>query len=296
MLSDVPEINLTLAQQLIHEQFPQWSGLSLDPVASAGTDNALFRLGEQMVLRLPYRAFSLTAADKEKIWLPILGPALTLKVPIPIAQGKPTPEYPFDWAIYPWLEGEDLWHTAAIDLKQLAVDIGKFVVELRQIRPAENLGYGKHNFYRGGPLIHSDKPVRDAIAACGERIDQQRITSIWQHVLAQPTAEADYWIHGDLHPGNLLAHDGKLSAVIDFGLLGVGDPACDLMPAWNLLDEASRVHFKALTGIDEACWIRGQGWALRQALMALPYYWDTNPTMVAMSQHIIAELLSEYDS
>ena len=286
-------VDLNLAISLVRSQFPRWADLPVKPVVSSGTVNALFRLGDEMVIRLPYRESAVQFPDKEHQWLPKLAPHLSLSVPVPLEKGRPESDYPWLWSIYSWLEGEDGWIQPIEDLAQAAIDLAGFITNLQHIDPSDGPRHGIHNNFRGEPLADRDPLVRSAIEELGDRIDRRRVTKAWDLALKQPLQYKDLWIHGDLQPGNLLTQCGKLTAVIDFGLLGVGDPASDLLPAWNLFTRDSRRVFRDAIQVDDATWIRGQGWALYQALLALAYYWDTNQVMVRMSQRIIREILND---
>jgi aminoglycoside phosphotransferase (APT) family kinase protein len=287
------DVNLDLAVGLVGAQFPRWAGLPIEPVASSGTVHALFRLGREMVIRLPRREPAIEFADKEHQWLPRLGPHLSLSIPVPLAAGRPVSDFPWPWSIYSWLEGDDGWTQPIEDLRQAAIDLARFINDLQRIDAADGPRPGEHNCFRGEPLADRDPPVRSAIEDLGDRVDTKAVTRAWDSALDQPLWSNDLWIHGDLQPGNLLTQRGKLTAVIDFGLLGVGDPASDLLPAWNLLTRDTRSVFRTEMQVDRATWIRGRGWALYQALLALPYYWDTNQVMVRMSQRVINEILSD---
>jgi aminoglycoside phosphotransferase (APT) family kinase protein len=281
-----------LAAALVQSQFPRWAGLRIEPVASSGTANTLFRLGDEMVIRLPRTESAVQAIDKEHEWLPKLGPHLSLSVPASLAIGEAVSDFPWPWSIHSWLQGEDGWTQPVEDLRQAAIDLAGFITDLQRIDPSEGPRPGQHNSFRGEPLADRDPFVRSAIAELGDRIDTRAVTSAWDLALDQPLWSDDLWIHGDLQPGNLLSQRRQLTAVIDFGLLGVGDPACDLLPAWNLLTRETRSVFRSAMQVDDATWIRGQGWALYQAVLALPYYWDTNQVMVRMAQREIDEILT----
>lgn len=287
------EFDVDLAVELLRSQFPKWADLPIEAVRSSGTVNSLFRLGEDMVIRLPHRVSNARFIEKEHRWLPIMAPNFSLSVPTPLAMGKPQDAFPWPWSIYSWLEGQDGWTEPIEDLPQAAADVAQFIVELRAIDPSEGPRAGQHNSFRGLPLANLDSQVRKAIDELGDRIDTQLVTEAWELALAQPRWTEDRWIHGDLQPGNLLSQRGSLTAVIDFGLMGVGDPAADLLPAWNLLTADTRGAFRDALEVDDATWIRGHGWALFQALLALPYYWDNNPVMVQMSQRVLRELFTD---
>jgi aminoglycoside phosphotransferase (APT) family kinase protein len=169
------------------------------------------------------------------------------------------------------------------------------VEALQGIDPTGGPAAGEHNFFRGVPLALRDEPTRTALAALEGTIDTKAATGAWEAALRAPAwTRPPVWVHGDLAPGNLLLQDGGLSGVIDFGCLGVGDPACDLIVAWNLLPAGVRDAFRAFVGADEATWARGRGWALSVALIQLPYYRDTNPSLVVNSRHVIREILADY--
>jgi aminoglycoside phosphotransferase (APT) family kinase protein len=283
-----------LVRRLLADQFPTLVALPLDLVDSYGTDHDIYRLGEHLAVRLPRIGWAAGQATKEARWLPRLAPQLPLALPVQVALGQPAEGYPFEWSICEWLPGENANGTIR-DLDQAAGDLAAFVTALRQIdtsdaglRPARA---------RGAPLAELDEDVRRALAALGDRVDRSATTRLWEESLASPPwSGAEVWVHGDLLPGNLLVVDGQLSAVIDFGGLHVGDPACDLQPAWNLFAGSSRSRYREELAVDDASWIRGRGWVLYQAVMALPYYWNTNPGMVRQALHALAEVLHEQRS
>jgi aminoglycoside phosphotransferase (APT) family kinase protein len=285
------ETDVALVRRLLTGQFPQWAGLPVEPVASYGTDHAIYRLGDDLTVRLPRIGWATAQAAKEATWLPRLAPHLPLAVPVQVAMGHSAEGYPFDWSVYEWLPGKDA--SAAIDdLDQAAVDLAAFVTALRRIdttgapaRPPQS---------RGGPLAEGDVAFRRSIERLGDRIDGAAALRSWEESLAAPPWDgAEVWLHGDLLPGNLLVVDGRLSAVIDFGGLNVGDPACDLLPAWNVFTGTGRPRFRAELAVDDASWLRGRGWALYQAVLALPYYWDTNPAMIRQASHALTQVLAD---
>jgi aminoglycoside phosphotransferase (APT) family kinase protein len=283
------EIEEGLVRRLLARQFPQWADLPLERVQSAGTDNAIYRLGPDMSVRLPRIDWAVGQVDREMVWLPHLAPHLPLAVPIPIAKGLPADGYPWEWGISPWLEGEIATAERLSDLNRAAEDMAAFVAALHRIDPA-----GGPPASRGGPLTERDEPVREAIGALAGKVDTDAVTSAWEAALAAPAwSEAPVWIHGDAYDGNLLARDGRLSAVIDWSGVGVGDPAADLIVAWSLFSRESREVFRTQVAADDATWARAKGWALSVSLIALPYYMDTNPIMVANSRHRLREVLPD---
>ncbi|CAN5341197.1 hypothetical protein BH20ACT13_BH20ACT13_03640 [soil metagenome] len=206
-----------------------------------------------------------------------------------VARGYPAEGYPFEWSIYEWLPGENADSTIG-DLEQAAVDLASFVTALRQI-DTDEVG-PRPPGAQGAPLVELDEQVRRSIAQLGDRIDGDAAMRSWKESLDPQSWHGDeMWVHGDLLPGNLLVAEGRLSAVIDFGELHVGDPACDLQPAWNLFTGASRARYRAELDVDDASWLRGRGWALYQAVSALPYYWNTNPGMIRQATQALGEIL-----
>jgi aminoglycoside phosphotransferase (APT) family kinase protein len=290
MHADEIETDVALVRRLLAGQFPQWADLPIDPVESYGTDHDIYRLGDHLAARLPRIGWATKQAAKEAEWLPKLAPHLPLALPVQLAMGHPAEDYPFGWSVYEWLPGENANGTIN-DLDQAAIDLAAFVTALRQVDTTGAHPRPLHG--RGGSLAEGDEHVRRSIAQLGDRIDGDATLGSWQESLNAPAWDGpEVWVHGDLLPGNLLVVDGRLSAVIDFGGLNVGDPACDLQPAWNVFAGDSRMRFRAELKVDEASWLRGRGWALSQAVSGLAYYWDTNPGMIRQTSHALAEVLA----
>jgi aminoglycoside phosphotransferase (APT) family kinase protein len=291
MHADEIETDVALVRRLLTAQFPQWADLPIDPVASYGTDHDIYRLGDHLVARLPRIGWATGQAAKEAQWLPKLAPHLPLALPMQVAMGHPAEGYPFDWSVYEWLPGENANGTID-DLDQAAVDLAAFVNALRQVDATG--AHPRPRNGRGGPLVEGDEQVRRSIAQLGDRIDGDATLRSWEESLDTPAWDGpEVWVHGDLLPGNLLVVNGRLSAVIDFGGLNLGDPACDLQPAWNVFAGDSRMLFRAELEVDDASWLRGRGWALYQAVSALAYYWDTNPGMIRQASHALAQVLAD---
>lgn len=294
MHAEEVEIDLPLVQRLITAQFPQWADLSLTPILASSTDNAMFRLGEERVVRLPRITYAAEQIAKEQKWLPYLAPHLPLTIPTPLGMGQPDPEYPFVWSVYSWIEGENVTLEQIADPCDMAKEIAHFLNLLHALPPTDTLSPGAHNSFRGVPLITRDGAVRRAISQLEGWIDTGLALEVWEATLKVPTWNSPpVWIHGDIQSGNLLATKGSLHAVIDFGCLGVGDPACDLIVAWNLLSKTEREVFREHIHADKATWERGRGWALSVGLIALPYYLHTRPAIVAQARYTIQETLSE---
>jgi aminoglycoside phosphotransferase (APT) family kinase protein len=291
MHADEIDIDVALVRRLLAGQFPQWADLAIDPVVSYGTDHDIYRLGEHLSARLPRISWAIAQAAKEAEWLPKLAPHLPLAVPVQLAMGHPAEGYPFEWSVYRWLPGENANGTIA-DLDQAAVDLAAFVNALRRIDATD--AHPRPTRSRGAPLAELDEQLRRSIAQLGDRIDGDAALFSWEESLNAPDWDGEeVWVHGDLLPGNLLVVAGRLSAVIDFGCLNVGDPACDLLPAWNVFTGDSRARYRAELQVDDASWLRGRGWALCQAVVALPYYWDTNPGMIRQASNALAQVLAD---
>ncbi len=295
MHTDEVDTDVSLVGRLVAAQFPRWADLPIEPVRSAGTDNAIYRLGNDMVVRLPRNESRIGPLEKERRWLPTLAPLLPLAVPVPLAKGMPAEDYPWEWSVYRWLEGETATVERIADPGHAANDLAQFVAALQRVDPTDGPAPGEHNFFRGVPLAARDAPARTAIASLHGTIDVGAVTAAWEAALRAPAWQRPpVWIHGDLSSGNLLVMEGRLSAVIDFGCLGVGDPACDLMVAWTLLSGESREAFRAALSVDDATWARGRGWALSWALIFIPYYLNTNPVGVRDARRTIAEVLADH--
>ncbi|TLQ42144.1 aminoglycoside phosphotransferase family protein [Streptomyces marianii] len=283
-------IDETLVRRLLHRQFPQWAGMPVTAVPSAGTANAMFRLGRDMVVRLPCTPGSADDVDKEHRWLPRLAPNLPTAVPAPLGKGVPGGGFPWPWSVYGWLDGENPVPGRLAAPLPLAGDLAGFVAALHRIDPADAPAS-----YRAEPLSARDADTRAAIGALEGIVDAGAAVAAWEASLRAPGRDGPrVWVHADLQPGNLLLVGGRLGAVIDFGCLGLGDPAVDLIVAWYVLTAEARRPFRAALGVDEAAWTRGRGWALSIALMELRHYRDTNPRMAAIARHVVREVVTDH--
>ncbi|GGM07578.1 phosphotransferase [Streptomyces fumigatiscleroticus] len=290
MHADELEIDAPLVRRLVAGQFPRWAGLPVRRLQSSGTENAMFRLGADKVVRLPRLPRAVADIEHERRWLPRLGPHLPCAAPEPLAPGGPGEGFPWPWSVYRWLDGHNPVAGSLSRPEPLARDLAGFVRALRAVDPV-----GGPPGHRGVPLVTRDAPTREAIAQLDGAVDTEAVTVLWEEALRAPVRSGPpAWAHGDLSPGNVLVDGGgRLSAVIDFATAGVGDPAVDLIVAWNLLPAAVRGMFREAVGADEAEWARGRGWALSIALIALPYYERTNPPLAANSRHVIGQILAE---
>lgn len=278
------KIDEKLVRVLLEQQCPQWGHLPLQHMTTSGTDHALFRLGQEYVVRLPRLEGANEKLSKEWEWLPRLSRFLKVPISEPVFKGNFTDTYPSLWSIIKWNEGHVPQFEQQDEYELLARDLALFINELHEIK----LTNGPLS-RRGVALKELDDETRKAIIQLKEDIDIPSIISLWDQLSTIVYWKKDpVWIHGDLLPGNILTQNNRLSAVIDFSDVGMGDPACDFIIAWSLLNPRSRSIFKdCLKDIDEETWQRGRGWALFIALIILPYYKDTNPTLTAVAKRIL---------
>ncbi|MDF3303105.1 aminoglycoside phosphotransferase family protein [Streptomyces tropicalis] len=290
MHADEAHTDEDLVRRLLRAQFPQWAELPVRRLASGGTVNAIYRLGAALTVRLPLLEGGSESVDQEARWLPRLAPLLPVAVPEAVALGEPGEGYPHRWAVHRWREGEVLTEGATAGAEDLARDLGAFVSALRTADPA-----GAPEAHRGGAPALMDAETRSSIEALrrtDEPFDADALLAAWERTLTVPAwSGPPCWTHADLMPSNLLGADARLAAVLDFGTAGVGDPAADLIPAWNLLPPAARGIFRDAAGLDDAAWERGRGRALSMAVVQLPYYRHTNPVISANARHVLHQVL-----
>jgi aminoglycoside phosphotransferase (APT) family kinase protein len=245
-----------------------------------------------MVVRLPRAAAYAAQVEKEHRWLPQLAPQLPLQIPTPLALGKPGDGYPWEWSVYRWIEGETVARERIGDLKNFATGLADFLIALQRIDTTDGPRPGPHNFYRGGSLTTYDVEARQAIAVLKGKLDAEAATEVWDLALKTTWDRPPVWLHGDVSAGNLLVHKGRLSAIIDFGMVGVGDPACDLSVAWTLFGGESRRVFRAMLPLDPGTWARGRAWTLWKALIVAADLTETNAVEAARPWSVIDEVLS----
>lgn len=322
MHDDEVDIDVAVVEALVATQFPGLADLPIRTIPEAGTVNAIYRLGDDLCVRLPrLRDWSATG-DRELTWLPVLAPQLTLPIPEPVGRGSPGCGYPFGWAIYRWIDGTpydphpdtdtDTDNASApADDTQLADDLAAFVLELRRVDTTGAPPAGRR------PLAELDDATRAAIDACGDAIDRAAATAAWDRALEAPAWDgAPVWIHNDLLPTNLLVDTSpelapesvvratesgasspistsRLAAVIDFGGAGAGDPAADVVPAWSVFGPVGRAAYRAALGVDDGTWARARGYALHQAALIIPYYAATNPAFVTMAVRTVGQVLAD---
>jgi aminoglycoside phosphotransferase (APT) family kinase protein len=271
--SDPHDVDAALVSRLVAGQFPQWAAEPVRRVSKPGVDNSTYRLGDTMMVRLPRFERWVGQVTREQRWLPVLAPQLPLPVPKPLAQGEPAEGFPYPWSVYEWLPGEPTDVAELTDLRQVAVDLAEFLLALQGIDATDGPPPESSNGFRGCDLADErDSPVvksylEQRISELDGLLDTTPIHELWAHALATPVwSRKPVWVHGDPAPTNLLAADGRLNAVIDFGTLAVGDPAVDLIAAWSLLDADSRKVFRDKLNVDDDTWTRGRCWGLTAVL------------------------------
>lgn len=305
--ADEIPVDAGLARSLVARDFPEYADLPVRRLGPSGSSNALFRLGEELLVRLPRQPGGSAAIDKEHRWLPRVAPALGVAVPTVLGVGGPGYGYAERWSVVCWLDGTvpgPVGPEAGADpgRARLAADLARVVVGLRRVDvPVQAREAPELRWYRGEALRALDETTRVNIEACrrvpGLELDLDTAARTWEEAVRLPGTRGPHWYHGDLLGENLLVRDGRLAAVLDFGGLGVGDPTVDLMPAWELLDPSSRALFRSSVGVDDQTWLRGRAWALAIALMTFPYYWGTMPgrcaSRLAMARNVLVDAGAE---
>ena len=290
-----PAIDETLVRALLLAQFPQWALLPIAPVERQGWDNRSFRLGDHMVVRLPSAAAYAAQVEREQAWLPVLAPALSTPIPVPVARGAPACGYPWPWSIHRWVEGEAVAPASFGDSREFARDVAAFLTQLQAIDAASGPRPGPGNFHRGGALETYDAEVREAIRRLGARVAANAAAELWESAIVTRWNRPPVWVHGDMSPGNLLAIEGRLGGVLDFGAIAVGDPACDLSIAWTLFRGDARRAFRDNLRFDPATWLRARAWALWKGLILAAGLAKTNAVEWAAPLEIVERVVANGD-
>lgn len=306
--TDEIPMDLPLVRALVDHALPAYAALPLRPLGNTGSSNALFRLGDDLLVRLPRQPGGSTAIDKEARWLPRVGPLLPAEVPSIVALGGPALGYTERWSVTRWIPGESpssVGPEMPVDPIRgwLALDLAGVLSALRRIDvPAEALRDPALRSYRGDPLTTQDAATRRGIEACRAipglalDLDLDAALRVWDHAVNLPgldPEDASRWYHGDLAAENLLVRDGRLAAVLDFGELSVGDATVDLIAAWGVLDAPAREVFRRSMDLDDASWLRGRAWALSLTVLTFPYYWRTMPARCASSLAMARTVLDD---
>ena len=258
------QVEEPLVRALLDDQHPDLVRLPLRRFAN-GWDNVSFRLGDELVVRLPRREAAARLVEHEQRWLPQLASRLPLPVPVPVRTGRPALGYPWSWSVCRWLDGEPAASSPLRDGSAAALELGAFLAALHRPAPHD----APANPFRGVPLADGDATVRDRLGQLADVVDTEPLVAAWDAALTQPPwSGPPLWLHGDLHPLNVLVADGRVAGVIDFGDITAGDPATDLAVAWMLLPAPDRDVFRGVCGVDDATWARARGWAL---LLGLAY-------------------------
>ncbi len=289
-----PLMEAALVRRLIETQFPRWAKLEVRPVANGGWDNRTFHLGSDRLVRLPSAEGYAPQVTKEQRWLPWLAPQLPLPIPAPLALGQPSDDYPWNWSVYAWLEGEAANWGLIEDLPRFAIALAQFLKTLQAIDASDGPPPGQHSAFRGAPLDQYDDEVCRALEVLRDDIDIDGARAVWIAALQAIWTGKPTWFHGDVAVGNLLVKNGELCAVIDFGCSGVGDPACDLVIAWTLFSGQSREAFRTHLALESATWARGRGWALWKACITLAGIVETNAAESLTAKTIIAEVIEDH--
>jgi aminoglycoside phosphotransferase (APT) family kinase protein len=289
------DITPEVVSRLVATQLPQWADLPIRSVDADGWDNATFRLGRHMLVRLPSSQAYAEQVDKEQRWLPVLARQLPLPIPEPLAKGEPGCGFPRPWSVYRWIDGHTAEAGQIADLCEFAASLAGFLAALYQVDPSGGPLPGTHNFFRGGSPACYDAETRAALTTLHGHIDTGLATEVWEAALKAPWDSPPVWFHGDAQPGNLLLNSsGRLSAVIDFGTCGIGDPACDTTIAWTFLSGDSQRVFKERLPVDDATWTRGRGWAIWKAMIVLVRQLDTDPDGADLTKNVIGKILADH--
>ncbi len=263
------EIDRNTVALLIRQQFPHLDDLPIEPVSKQGWDNATFRLGDALSVRLPRNESYAEAVKKEARALTVLSEHLSVEVPSVVAVGLPSDTFPLPWSIRRWIEGDTLESTDCVYPETIAVSLGKTLCDLRAIDTGGGFIAGKHSFYRGcHPSAYGDE-VQKSLDILGSKVDAMRCLEVWQRGMTSAWTARPVWFHGDVAIGNIIVTKSVVKALIDFGTCGIGDPACDFVMAWTYFDPESRNLFRDACEVDDQTWQRARAWALWKALVCM---------------------------
>ena len=281
------KITLELVSQLIHQQFPHFSNLPLKPVQSMGTVNAIYRLGKEHYVRLPLMKEYEMSLQKEIMILSTIKKHVSLPIPNPIGIGQPTNDYPLTWAIYEWLPG-DTYDSNLVEEDLTAKTLARFVNELQLMPITDTAPKAGRK-----ALLELNEQTILAIHQCSGDIDVEKTLIAWKELVnTTPWNQKPVWIHSDLLKPNLLIHQQQLRAIIDFGSSGIGDPAFDMTPAWDVLTtDKGQQLFKEQVNVTDEVWLRGKAYALHQAALIIPYYRKSNPDFAKQAIQTIGNIL-----
>jgi aminoglycoside phosphotransferase (APT) family kinase protein len=285
---DAVSLDESLIRALVSEQFPQWRRRHVRAIDRGGNDHRMFRLGDELLVRLPSAERSVPQVEKEQVWLPRLAPHLPLPIPAVRGVGVPSPLFPAPWSIYGWLDGEPGASASIPDRVRFAAELAEFCVALRAVDTAGAPEPGLHSAFRGGPLTHWAEEMEVLLHRVHGR-ERDLATAIWRDALGATFSGPQVWFHGDVSINNLLFREGRLSGVLDFGCAGVGDPACDTAIVWTHLEGEARDAYRQGLAVDEGTWARGRGWALWKGLIMLT---NKPPGQAELARHVLDELFA----
>ena len=287
-------VTVDVVRRLVSDQFPKWAPLSIAPVHSEGTVNAIFRIGDRLAARFPLQPGDIEATRQ---WLRSEADAAlellehtSFAVPEPVAIGEPGAGYPLPWSVQTWLGGTTASQQDPSKSSDFARDLANFIEQVRAIdvRGRHFTGNG-----RGGDLRSHDKWMEVCFERSQQLLDVSRLRRLWARLRELPRESPDVMTHGDLTPGNVLVGDGRLSGILDVGGLGPADPALDLVSAWHLLDTRPRELLREDLRCDGLLWERGKAWAFEQAMGAVWYYRLSNPPMSRMGRRTLERILGD---
>ncbi|MEE4493952.1 aminoglycoside phosphotransferase family protein [Streptomyces sp. BE230] len=276
-------VDEAVVRSLLREQQPEWSALPISP-AGEGTDNRMYRLGDQLLMRLPRTPDNAKAVRKEQTWLPRLAPHIPCHIPEPVHVGTPSSAFPLAWSVYRWIDGDEAGLGSVTDWPAFGADLAAIVQSLHSTPLMGATRQGELSWYRGGGLQSCDRWISECFDNCrmieGLDIDIAHLRHLWHGALALPEPSGHHvWLHGDLKPSNLLVQQGKLHAVIDFGALSVGFPDAEHSPLWDLPPGARQAYWDAIS-LDNETWLRARAWAIAVGVSGVSYYWATYPAFV----------------
>jgi aminoglycoside phosphotransferase (APT) family kinase protein len=273
-----------VVRSLLREQRPEWAALPVSP-AGAGTDNTMYRLGDELLVRLPRTPDRANAVRKEQTWLPRLAPYLPCRIPEPVHAGIPGSAFPLAWSVYRWIDGEQAGPGTVTDWPAFGADLAAAVRSLHSTALMGAVREGELDWYRGGTLRACDRWISGCLDDCralpGLDLDVAFLHDLWRKALALPEPTGRHvWLHGDLKPTNVLVREGKLQAIIDFGGLSVGFPDAEHSTLWDYPPEARQAYRDAM-GLDDVTWLRARAWAIAVGVSGVSYYRDTYPAFVS---------------
>lgn len=292
-------MNEKIAKELIDSQFPQYKELKIEKIASQGHDNTTFQLGANYTISFPNKDMYQESIQSVYDFLPKIQEYLSIKIPIKMHIGNPSTLFSYRWSIQRYIEGQSSnLILESIDLNQFATELAKILKEFKNIKNLDRenkLRPSPKNFFRGGDLIIYKSDIEQSLSILkDEQIDKVWINKIWKHAISVPWKGENLFVHGDIAQGNIIFNDNKLEGIIDFGTMACGDPACDLMMAWNTFTGESRAIFKKIVDYDNDTWIRGMAWTLWKGLLEISQTSKSNANDWKNPQKVIEEIIEDY--